>query len=479
MPMILALAAPSAAAGLYALLGWRRVTAWLGVPAAATVLGCGAYLAASGTPREVGAFLRADALSAFMLIVIGAVALIASLAGPVYLSDERRAGNVGPRAARWYGVLTSGFIAAMTLAVLAADFGVLWIAVEATTILTAFLVGFRRTRRSVEAAWKYVVICSVGIALALLGIILLQFAAREAGIGDSLGFAALTGNAASLDPDLTRMAVALIILGFGTKTGLAPMHAWLPDAHSQAPAPVSALMSGVLLSVAFYAVLRAKAIADLAVGSDFARILLLIAALASIAIAAVLMIAQRDYKRLLAYSSIEHMGLVALGTAVGGPLAQAAVLLHILVHGLAKSAAFLAAGQILSRTGTTRIAAVTGLAAKYPFLGGAFALALAALAGAPPFGLFASEIGLARSGFAAGLGWAIALALAGVLVAACAMALHGSKMLLGPGGERETHPAAQGVPLVLGLAAAALVGLTAFQLEPVVDAAAAAIGGLE
>lgn len=479
MPLILAIGAPALAATLYALLGWQRATAWLGAAAAATVLSCGLYLTAAGATREAGALLHADALSAFMLIVIGAVALLACLAGPVYIADETAAGKIGPRAARWYGILTSAFIAAMALAVLAASLGVLWIAVEATTILTAFLVGFRRTRRSVEAAWKYVTICSVGIALALLGIVLLQFGASEAGVSDSLDIAALTRHAASLDPGITRMAVALIILGFGTKAGLAPMHAWLPDAHSQAPAPVSALMSGVLLSVAFYAVLRAKAIADMALGTDFARTLLLIAALASIVLAAAMMIAQRDYKRLLAYSSIEHMGLIALGTAIGGPLAQAAVLLHILGHGLAKSTAFLAAGQILARTGTTRIDRVHALTARFPFLGGAFALALAALAGLPPFSLFASELGLVRSGFGAGLGWAVALGLAGLLIAAAAMAFHGSKMLLGPSVDRAAHPAAQAVPLLVGLAAAAVVGVAAVPLDALVDGAVDAIGGTE
>lgn len=480
MPPAIALAAPVAAplaaAALYGLLGWRRATAPLAAVAAAAILACGIALA-NGPGAALGPLLRADALSAFMLIAIGSVGLLACAAGPAYIADETRAGRVGPRAARWYGVLTSAFLAAMALAVLAANFGVLWIAVEATTILTAFLVGFRRTRRSVEAAWKYVVVCSVGIALALLGIVLLQFAARAAGITDSLDTAALAAHAADLDPGTTRTAIALIILGFGTKAGLAPMHAWLPDAHSQAPAPVSALMSGVLLSTAFYAVLRAKAVADPALGPGFARTLLLVAALASIALAAALMIAQRDYKRLLAYSSIEHMGLIALGTAIGGPLAQSAVLLHILGHGLAKTTAFLAAGQILARTGTTRIDRVAGLAAAHPFLGGAFALALAALAGLPPFSLFASEVGLARAGFGAGLGWAVALALAGLLAAAAAMAFHGGRMLLGPGTLQARHPAAQAVPLVAALAACAAAGLAAYPLEPVIDQAQALIGG--
>src|SRR5690606_31591099 len=178
--------------------------------------------------------------------------------------------------------------------------------------------------------------------------------------------------------------------------------------HSQAPAPVSALMSGVLLSVAFYAILRVKVIADAALGTGFARTLLVVIALASLALSASLLLAQRDYKRMLAYSSIEHMGLLALGAAVGGRLAIAAVLLHILGHGLAKSVLFLGSGHILQITGTSRIDQVRGLAARQPVLAGCFGLGVLALIGLPPFSLFASELGIARAGFTAGLGWAMA-----------------------------------------------------------------------
>ncbi len=214
--------------------------------------------------------------------------------------------------------------------------------------------------------------------------------------------AALAAGAADLDPGVTRIAVVLLIVGFGAKAGLAPLHAWLPDAHSQAPAPVSALMSGVLLSVAFYAILRVKVIADAALGPGFARALLLAAALASLLVAASLLIAQRDYKRMLAYSSIEHMGLLALGAAAGGPLALGAVLLHVLGHGLAKTVLFLGAGRILQITGTSRIDDVRGLAARQPVLAGALGLGVLALLGLPPFSLFASELGIARAGFTAG-----------------------------------------------------------------------------
>jgi hydrogenase-4 component F len=375
----------------------------------------------------------------------------------------------------------------MALAVLAADLGVLWVAVEATTIVTAFLVGQRRTRTAVEAAWKYVVICSAGIALALLGIVLLNYAAMHTGTGAGLGWVGLTAAADQLDPGVTRIAVVLLVVGFGAKAGLAPLHAWLPDAHSQAPAPVSALMSGVLLSVAFYAVLRIKVVSDLALGPGFARGLLLATAIASLAVAASLLLHQRDHKRMLAYSSIEHMGLLALGAAVGGVAATSAVLLHVLGHGLVKSALFLGAGRLLQTTGTTRIDRVRGLAAGQPLLAGCLAAGVLALIGFPPFSIFASELGIARAGFGSGVaavGWATAVALVLVVVIAAALVNHTSRMLLGePADGPGTATAPPRLPrstaaaLVAGPVAAAALGLTAGPLAPLLAAAARTVSG--
>ncbi|GIH71257.1 proton-conducting transporter transmembrane domain-containing protein [Sphaerimonospora thailandensis] len=486
---------PALAGCLYAVLGWRPATAWLGAVAAAGSLAAAIALAAvtaDGPRQALGGLLRADSLSAFMLIVIGAVALLAMLASPAYLAAESAAGHGGPRAARRYGMFTQGFVAAMALAVLAASLGVLWVAVEATTILTAFLVGHRRTREATEAAWKYVVICSVGIALALLGVVLLHYAGQHAGVdaGAGLDWAVLAGHAAALDPGVTRMAVALLVLGFGAKAGLAPMNAWLPDAHSQAPAPVSALMSGVLLSVAFYAILRVKVISDAALGAGFTRTLLLAAALGSLAVAAALLIAQRDYKRMLAYSSIEHMGLLALGAAIGGRLALMAVLLHILGHGLAKSVLFLSAGHINLAAGSSRITAIRGLARRAPLLAGAFGLGLAAVLGLPPFSLFASEIGIVRAGFRSGAwaGWATGAALVLLLVVFAAVARHAGRMLLGPpqfsdaagpddpAGAVRLLPRTAALPLVAGLAAAAVLGVWTGPLRPLLETAATIAG---
>jgi len=484
---------PVLAACGYAVFGWRRATAWLAPAAAAVVLAAAvrlAVLAAQGPRTGLGGLLRADALTAFMLIVIGAVALAAMLASPAHLAAEREAGRAAPADMRRYGVLTQGFIASMALAVLASSLGVLWVAVEATTIVTAFLVGFRRTRNATEAAWKYVVICSAGIALALLGIVLLHFAARHADVPSpgALDWARLAGHAAALDPGVTRIAVALLILGFGAKAGLAPLHAWLPDAHGQAPAPVSALMSGVLLSVALYAVLRVKVIADVALGTGFARTMLLIVALASVAVAAALLLGQRDLKRMLAYSSIEHMGLLALGTAIGTRLAMAAVLLHILGHGLAKAVSFLAAGRVQQALGTSRIDAVRGLGVRAPMLAFALGAGLLALLGFPPFTLFASEVAMVRAGFATGLGWAVTAALVLILVVMAAVSVRMAGMLLGsrPDGPGAATPPASGLrpppaltaALGAGLAACAVIGVTTWPLRPLLDAATTIVTGV-
>lgn len=470
---------------------------WLLVGSAAVLLGDAIVLAAlvltDGPVVAAGGLLRADALSVFMLVVIAAVALLSGLATPAHLAAERAAGRAGTRTAARYCALVQLFVASMAAAVLAADLGVLWVAVEGTTIVTAFLVGVHRSRAAVEAAWKYVVICSAGIALALLGLVLLHYAAHRAGTGAGLDWAALVLTAPTLDPGVTRLAVVLLIIGFGTKAGLAPLHAWLPDAHSQAPAPVSALMSGVLLSVAFYAVLRTKVIADLAVGPEFAQALLLASALASLAMAASLLIAQRDYKRMLAYSSIEHMGLLALGAAIGGPAAIAAVLLHVLGHGLVKSVLFVGAGRLLQIRGTSRIAEVRGLAADQPVLAGCLGAGVLALIGMPPFSIFASELGIARAGFAAGsapLAWATAIALVLVLVIAAAMVNHTSRMLLGEPGPRPepsggttlTRTASQlaastGTALIGGLVLAAALGITAGPLAGLLDAATRTLTG--
>jgi hydrogenase-4 component F len=473
---------PAAAAVLAAVGGARVWVGWVSTAAAALLTVGAAVLAgvvlADGPVTFGGGFLRADALSAFMAILIGSIATLAAWFGVPYLRGELADGHTTRGGARLYGVLVNVFVATMVLAVLAESIGVMWIAIEATTIATAFLVGHRRNRASLEASWKYVMIGSVGIVLAFLGTILVAYAARhlDTGTDPGLSWPALVAAGRHLDPTVMRIAVVLLFLGYGTKVGLAPMHTWLPDAHSQAPAPVSALMSGVLLSVAFYAILRLKVLADLALDPGFARGLLVAGGLLSLGVAASLLIAQRDYKRLLAYSSIEHMGIVAIGAAIGTPLAIAAALLHMLGHGFGKSVVFLGSGELARTEGTTTIAHVRGLLARNPLIGGIFGLGLLGLLGFPPFALFATEVTMTRAAFDAGLGWVMAVALVLIVIAFAAVFVHAQRMLLGASASAgDRVPMAGGAtwgPLVVGLVAFAALGISIWPLERLLHAAA-------
>jgi len=490
---------PALAAALAAAFGWRRSVAWAAVGASSAVLSAGIVAAVAtvdGSSLAVGGLLRADALTAVMLLVIGGVSVIATWASVGYINGELLTQKTTSSGARRYAILVPLFISTMAGTVLAANLGVMWAGIEATTIVTAFLVGHHGGRRAVEATWKYVIICSVGIALAYLGTVLVYYASQHAGGADgikgTLDWTTLVAHADRLDPGVMRIAVVLLVLGFGTKVGLVPLHSWLPDAHSEAPAPVSALMSGVLLSVAGYALLRYRVIAAVALDPGFIRTLLLVVGIGSVAFAASMMIAQRDYKRLLAYSSMEHMGLVAIGMAVGTPLAIAALLLHVLGHGLAKAVLFCASGQVLEITGTTRMDGVRGLLTRRPVLAGLFALGFAALLGLPPFSLFGSELALARATAGAGLSWVVGVSLLLLLVVFIAIARPVADMLFGPHdgaerggiGERDARtgaataamqPAASVVPLVLGLVALVVIGVAA-PLDGLLQSAAAIVG---
>jgi hydrogenase-4 component F len=479
--LLILVLAPLIAAAVVAAFGWRRPTAYAGVLSAGVLLVGGSLLAARvlahDTVHGAGGLLRADPLSAFMVVVIGAVAVLADLFAIPYVAAQLEHGHMTVAGARSYGVLVQLFHAAMVLAVLAANLGVMWVAVEATTIATVFLVGHQRTRASLEASWKYLIIGSVGIALAFLGTVLLALAAsRVSNAAAALDWVALRDVADRLDPSVVRMAVGLLVLGYGTKIGLAPMHTWLPDAHSQAPAPVSALMSGVLLSVAFHSLLRVKVIADAALGPQFMRMLLVTASLLTLAVSASMLLAQRDYKRMLAYSSVEHMGLIALGAAAGTPLAIGAVLLHILGHGLAKGVLFLASGEISTTEGTTSIAGVRGYLGRNPFVGTAFGVGLLALLGMPPFSLFTSELTMIRAEWGAGLAWAVAPQVFFLFVIFAAMANHCRHMLLGEPSPASTRVKRIAVPagaaLIGGLTACAFIGTSAWPLRTLLEAAA-------
>jgi hydrogenase-4 component F len=335
--------------------------------------------------------------------------------------------------ARAFRIYTNLFALTMLMAVSTSNLGVMWVAVEATTVTSALLIPVHRTKGSVEASWKYLLIGSVGIALAFTGTVLafVDYTSTGGSLQTALNWTTLLKAAPLLHHEVARLAFVFLLVGFGTKAGLVPMHTWLPDAHSEAPAPLSAMMSGVLLAVALYAVARWKIIIDVAVGPGFTDTMLLIIAIATILVGTISLVTQTHYKRLLAYSSIEHTGLACFGLALG-PLGVFAALLHLTSHALAKSTAFLLSGRVLERYGTHEISGASGLLTSAPATGGLFATGVLALVGLPPFGLFVSEVLLVQAGWSSGHVLLTGLVVVLMLVAFGSLIHHLQQMLFGP-----------------------------------------------
>jgi hydrogenase-4 component F len=290
---------------------------------------------------------------------------------------------------------------AMNLALTANITGLMWVAIELATLTTVLMVGIYRTHEALEAAWKYFVLGSVGIALALFGTILVYMAAQPViGEGiDAMRWTVLLDNVARFDPSLLNVAFVFLLLGYGTKVGLAPLHAWLPDAHAEGPTPISAVLSGLLLNVALYAVLRFKILLAANGQAITPGPLMVAMGLTSLVFAAFMLYRRRDIKRLFAYSSIEHMGIIAFAFGMGGPLANFAGLLHMTMHSLTKSAIFFSIGHITRIKGTQRISDIRGLTESHPVLGWGLVIGVVAIAGLPPFGIFTSEFLVISSTF--------------------------------------------------------------------------------
>jgi hydrogenase-4 component F len=349
------------------------------------------------TLRLADGWLGLDPLGAVFLIPTGLLYAAAGIYSPGYLRRESREGYTA--FSRRYFAYLNLFCLALLLVPIATDYGTLWIAVELTTVISALLVALDRTDAALEASWKYVLIASAGLGIGLLGVILL-YAAGTPSLGtDYLPRYHTVLADTHLRPEIVKVAFLLATVGFGTKAGIAPMHTWLPDAHSEAPTPVSALLSGALLASALYAVLRFYQAAVVADGPDFPRRVLVVFGLASLAVAAVFVLRQESYKRLLAYSSIEHIGLIALGIGFGTPLAVAGALLHVINHAAAKGLAFFGAGSILRRYDTKEIAKVGNALDVLPWTGPMFLFAALALCGLPISGIFRSEFQIVVGGF--------------------------------------------------------------------------------
>ncbi|NJD03025.1 MAG: hydrogenase 4 subunit F [Ruminiclostridium sp.] len=362
-----------------------------------------------------GGIFYIDSLNGLILFATTLVSLLISIYSIGYMNEEYKRSLVNIARLRLYYCLLHLFIFTMILTTITQNIGVMWISIEATTLASAFLVGFYNNRKSIEAAWKYIIICSVGIAFALLGVILLYYSSVIS-LGQTvqgLNWQFLNDNAGSLHSSILKIAFLFILIGFGTKVGLAPMHTWLPDAHSQAPSPVSALLSGVLLNTAMYGIIRIMTIVNKNMGnSQFTGSLMIILGLVSIGAAAVFILVQQDFKRTLAYSSIEHMGIIALGIGISSALSIFAALFHIINHSLTKSMLFAASGNVYLKYDTKKISKIQGILKVMPVTGTVFLLGIFAITGMPPFSIFTSELGITISAFKEGKYLAVGFLLA-------------------------------------------------------------------
>ena len=388
-------------------------------------------LPSASAGRVTGAWnqLAIDALSAYHLVVVVSVFALSSAYACSYFAAELRSGQFGASKARRFGVTWFAFLGSMVLVLAANNVGIMWVAMEATTLASALLVCLSFERASIRAAWSYLMICSVGIALALLGTFLLCGAARAAeGSGASpLLWTELSRAAPHMAARPVKLAFLFLLVGYGTKAGLAPMHTWLPDAHSQAPTPVSAVLSGVLLNCALYCISRFLPIAEAATGHrGWAQGLLVILGLASIVVAAAFIVVEHDVKRLLAYSSVEHMGIIALGFGLGG---ASAALYHTLNHSICKMLAFFCAGGLVHRYGTRDMRLMRGILSSVPLAGFGLVLGILALIGAPGFSIFMSELWILKVGIERHQHAAVAVFLLGAAVVFVAALNHALDMV--------------------------------------------------
>ena len=441
---------------------------------------------ALGVVTEWSDFFYADALSAWMVLLISIVSLAASLYAGRYFERDLANGVVTPARVREFFVLTPLFSAAMFLVVLANNLGVMWAAVEATALSSVLLVALYNRRTSLEAAWKYIMLGSLGLALALLGTVFVYAAACKTNSQPlpSFNWSHLVTVADQFDPRMMKIAFLLALIGYGTKAGLAPMHTWLPDAHSEAPSPTSAMLSGVSLKVAIYALLRFHILATACLGSGFSRHLLLGFGLASMFLAPPFILVQRNLKRMLAYSSLEHVGLICTGIAMNTPVTIFGALLHMGYHALTKPVLFFAAGNIHQTFHSLQYRVIGhGVVKVLPLTAILMGLAAAAAIGLPPFGLFFSELTVISGGFAAGKVMVSVLILIALVASFCGVLQQLSRIL--PGVPKPEFAAINrntrfdGVPamgLLLGTLLVFSVWLPAPLLKGILQAAAI-IGG--
>jgi hydrogenase-4 component F len=441
-PSLLAALAASLIRPYRAFVGW--IGAWLSLISLGASFVLSAQVIGGATPiwgfkldwLNLEDVLRADSLSALLMVCVTAVTSLALFLSPGLgrpVKNPHWGGLAyGPAQLRRYHIFIHLFIAAMLLAVSANNVGVMWIAIEATTVFSAFIIPLKLNKSAVEASWKYIMICSVGIALAFVGTVLgyFDFVSLSGRAENALNWTVLLNTAPSLHPEVMRLAFVFLLIGFGTKAGIAPMHTWKPDAYGESPAPLTALMASSLFAVAMYALLRWKVVADATVGSDYTNNLFIALGLLSLIVAAFSVVLATDYKRMLAYSSIEHTGLMCLGFALG-PLGTFAALLHLVNHTAAKSLMFFLVDNIEHKYRSPLIAKTRGLLKTLPWTGALFAFGLMMLIGLPPGGIFVTEFALFRAGFALNHPWLMGAALILLAIVFVSFIHHLNQLLYG------------------------------------------------
>ena len=466
--LALLLLLPLGGAALLALVGHRAGAGWLNTLCSAATFAASLWLALSvlehGALLTPGQWFYVDAFNVYLLALTAFVGTTTALFSRAYMAHEQVHGRLKPGRMRLYHAMYQGFLFTMLLALSTNNLGILWVAVEGATLATVLLVSLYRTPEAVEAAWKYFILCGVGIALALFGTVLTYFAAQHVLADPSAGltWSILYGQAHHLEPAVMSLAFVFLLVGYGTKVGLVPMHQWLPDAHSEGPTPMSAVLSGLLLNVALYAVVRLKMLVDGSLAASasphLAGQLLMGFGLVSFLVAGLFLHRQRDIKRMFSYSSIEHMGLMTFAFGLGGPLATFGALLHMLVHSLTKSAIFITVGHATHIAGTQSIERIRGLIRTQPAVGWSLLLAVAAIAGFPPFGVFTSEFLLLTATMQA-QPWLTLALLTGLAVAFAGLFRHLHPMVYGAVPEGQQPVRANMLPVLVHLLLVLWLGL--------------------
>ncbi len=454
----------------------RTATVLAGGASFASAVWLTAHLASGPRSVGLGSWLSAGSLSVVFCLVTTFLYAATSVYSVGYLAH--RDGGSSNRFNRRFLLGLNVFCWAMDIATIVNGLALVWVAIEITTVVSALLVALDDTDGATEASWKYLLIASMGLGLALLATVLI-YAAGAVGIGHgfSIGFGPLVDAARKLPPEMVRLAFVLAVLGYGTKMGLAPVHTWLPDAHSEAPTPVSALLSGSLLAVSFYAILRFDQVATRSLDPGFPRDVLLAFGIASLLLASLYLALQRDLKRLLAYSSVEHMGILAIGMSFAAPVAITGVLLQVLAHAAAKSTAFFGAGSLKEKLHTKDMTVIRGGARLLPWSGAMLLLAVLALSGLPPFGIFRGEFLIVSGGMAASGGFVAAALVVLVTIAFFGLSWHTTRILLAPAPEgspgRGELSGWMVVPMVAGIVALVVLGVhVPAQLMHLIDRAA-------